>query len=46
MQCEIIKALDKEIKTLQRKCNQNRRNIKSKTKKENYRLIKQPPKIL
>ena len=37
---EIIKALEKEIRTLRRKCNNNRNNIKNKSPRENYKLIK------
>ena len=39
---EIIKTLDKTIslRTLKTRCNQSRTNIKNKTAKENYRLIK------
>ena len=37
---EIIKALEKEIRTLRAKRNINRINIKNKTTRENYKLIK------
>ena len=37
---EIIKALEKEIRTLRTKRNINRINIKNKTTRENYKLIK------
>ena len=37
---EIIKALEKEIRTLRTKCNNNRNNIKNKSARENYKLIK------
>ena len=37
---EIIKFLDKEIRALKTRYNQSRTNIKNKTTKENYRLIK------
>ena len=37
---EIIKALEKEIRTLRTKRNNNRNNIKNKTTRENYKLIK------
>ena len=33
-------APDKEIRTLKTRCNQSRKNIKNKTTKETYRLIK------
>ena len=36
---EIIKALEKEIRTLRTKCNNNRNTIKNKTTRENYKLI-------
>ena len=37
---EIIEALEKEIRTLRTKRNNNRNNIKNKTTRENYKLIK------
>ena len=37
---EIIKALEKEIRTLKTKRHNNRNNIKNKTTRENYKLIK------
>ena len=37
---EIIKALEKEIRNLRTKRNNNRNNIKNKTTRENYKLIK------
>ena len=37
---EIIKALEEEIRILRTKCNNNRNNIKNKTTRENYKLIK------
>ena len=37
---EIIKALEKEIRNLRTKCNNNRNNIKNKTTVENYKFIK------
>ena len=37
---EIIKALEKEIRTLKTKRDNNRNNIKNKTIRENYKLIK------
>ena len=36
---EIIKTLEKEIRTLRTKCNNNRNTIKNKTTRENYKLI-------
>ena len=36
---EIIKTLEKEIRTLRTKRNNNRNNIKNKTKRESYKLI-------
>ena len=35
----IIKALDKEVNTLKLIRNQTRKNIKTKTSRENYKLI-------
>ena len=37
---EIMKALEKEIRTLKTKRDNNRNNIKNKTIRENYKLIK------
>ena len=37
---EIIKALEKEIRNLRTKRNNNRNNIKNKNTRENYKLIK------
>ena len=37
---DIIKALEKEIRTLKTKRNHYRNNIKNKTTRENYKLIK------
>ena len=37
---EIIKVLEKQIRTLTTKRNNNRNNIKNKTTRENYKLIK------
>ena len=37
---EIIKVLEKEIRTPRKKRNNNRNNIKNKTNRENYKLIK------
>ena len=37
---EIIKALEKEIRILRTKRNNNHNNIKNKTTRENYKLIK------
>ena len=37
---EIMKALEKEIRTLKAKRDNNRNNIKNKTIRENYKLIK------
>ena len=37
---EIIKALEKEIQTLKTKRNHNCSNIRNKTTRENYKLIK------
>ena len=37
---EIIKALEKEIRTLKTKRNHNCSNIRNKTTRENYKLIK------
>ena len=38
---EIIKALEKEIRTLKTKHHNNRNNIKNKTTGENYKLIEE-----
>ena len=38
---EIIKALEKEIRTLRTKPNNNRNNIKNETTRENYELVKE-----
>ena len=45
---EIIKALEKEIRTLRTKRNNNRNTIKNKTARENYKLIRKivPEKVV
>ena len=45
---EIIKALEKEIRNLRTKCNNNRNNIKNKTTRESYKLFKKlaPVKVV
>ena len=45
---EIIKALEKEIRNLRTKCNNNRNDVKNKTTGENYKFIKKlvPEKVV